>query len=496
MKARLPHRFFIYASQFTTKSMIKAVSYWAFETFKNPQDKLKYISRREKYEIDIGGKTIRNEVMLVQNWLVDMIYVLACHPSLGKKEISQTQALHLIALYNDYDNLLDSKRINQDNVLLYVLGAFGEQFRFQNPQSYMGEFSREKYILDNISYKSEKAAVYNIDVKKEFFDITGFTTDEYPALVFALWGLFSQKSPFASKPLKVIEYKDTVFSIDNMMKVLSNYTINFNDIINSPLERQVFYTKPIVEFDDEYVCTNPLLLLALFTNCIYWCLRNKYFVKGSQDFINAFGCYFETYVDELLENTLDKKNYKRLSETDKEKRADLYIKLGEYEFIVEQKSALSSLRVKQSHPDIEEMKKHFIKTWGKAIEQLESTQKYLKLSNPIKIILIYEDYYKGNMLKQFFDVCPEYKNDNKYWLVSITEFETLLQLYRSSPGQALKIIKEKDEAHSSPVPGKIDLSQFFSEENVNQNQYLINHKIYDEEFDYMRKLCQKIDFSL
>lgn len=58
--------------------------------------------------------------------------------------------------------------------------------------------------------------------------------------------------------------------------------------------------------------------------------------------------------------------------------------------------------IKQNQTDIEKMKKHIVKNWGEAVKQLDNTQKARKMKNPIKIILIYEDYYKSECLDELF----------------------------------------------------------------------------------------------
>ena len=483
MKVRKQHQFFVYASHFSIKSMIRMVSYWAYVTAKCPQKELKYIARKEKYEVSINGAIVSGTVQIVQTWLVDMLYQISTLKQEGKKEITKEETLYLIALYNDYDDQCAKDRIKTNsNVLMQVIGAFGEQNKFQSPSNYIREFSREKYILDTISYKSENEEGINIDIKKEFHEITGFSTDEYSAIVFLLYSHFSQTSESLSIPIKTDGLKMPIFSLENIQKIISRYSIPFQEIKRSALNRQVFYLKPIIKFENEYICANPLLLLSAFANCIYWVIRNKYFELNSQRFINAFGHYFETYIEEVLENCLKPSDFMKIPESDHEKRADLYVKLGEYEMIVEQKSALAALQIKQNHPDVDAMKNHFHKTWGKAIKQLESTQKYLCVDNPIKIILVYEDYFKSVLLKEFLDMNPNIQNDHKYWLVSVSEFENLLCLYKKNPGLALQIIKEKDTEQISEGHQVSDLTLLFSKNNVDSDLYLSDQGILDKEF--------------
>ena len=87
----------------------------------------------------------------------------------------------------------------------------------------------------------------------------------------------------------------------------------------------------------------------------------------------------------------------------------------------------------------------------------QSVEHFLK--NAIKIILVYEDYYKSKCLDELFGLCPELENDNRFWLLSINEFETLLQLCKSNPDIALKIIQEKDRIETERNYEKRELKQ-------------------------------------
>ena len=69
-----------------------------------------------------------------------------------------------------------------------------------------------------------------------------------------------------------------------------------------------------------------MLWASLFTNSNYWVLRNKYRDLKSQNFTNAFGSYYETYLEEVLSNCLAKDYFERIEENPKEKRADWYTK--------------------------------------------------------------------------------------------------------------------------------------------------------------------------
>jgi len=493
MKARVPHPFIVYASQFTLDSMIHAICYWAKEIAHSPKQKNNYgFSAEQKYSITINKKTLNNKVQLIQTWLIDMLYYVICMNNYGEKYIQPNEALHLICLYNDFADTIEAKNIHyKKDIILYVLGFFGEQSRFQAASIFFEEFAREKHIMDVISYITPKEKTYGIDVKKEVQEEIDFSTDEYSAILLCLWGLFSKTSLIVNEAIlkEKVKYNNPLFSTENLLNVISKNSINIEEIRRSTLGRQVFYTKPIIKIGENYIASNPYLLLSSFASSNYWIMRNKYHKKGSQDFINAFGYYFETYLDEVMDFCLPEDSYTRIPEDNNEKRADLHIKLGQFDLLVEQKSALSLLGIKQSHPDVASMKSHMIKNWSKAIKQLKCTQNYLQLKNPIKIVLVYEDYYKSKCLDELFLIDKKLTNDNKYWLLSISEFENLLYIYKINPELALRIIEEKDRIETTKSYNERDLKQLFYKYDIESNLYLKNSSIYNEQFEKIKNFC-------
>lgn len=171
---------------------------------------------------------------------------------------------------------------------------------------------------------------------------------------------------------------------------------------------------------------NAHLMLALFVNSNYWVLRNHYLKIRSQVFLNAFGVYFERYVEELLNYCLEKNQYTHVQEVNDEKRADWLIEIDNYNFIVEQKSSLSILGIKQTQTDINAIKQHILKNWGEAVRQLSCTQSALEIKKPIKVILVYEDYFKAECLDELFALDTSLRDDRSYWLLNIREFEMLI----------------------------------------------------------------------
>ena len=489
MKAHMPHSFFIYASYFTTESMIENVAKLANDVFKSSDKSEEYLYKKVNFTVKINRKIFSSKVDLVQTWLIDLIYDLACIEPKGNTTISEQETLYLIWLYNDYANIRDGKRIkNVEEAYLNLYGFFGEQKRVQSLSKEKELFSREKYILDEISNRKHPENIFKINVRKEFEAATGFSPENYALLIFAIYAIFIDKKGTAYLDNSEICLQNKFIIKANILSVIGRYCTTVDELKKNKLERQLLYTKPIIKIGNKYISANPNLLISLFSNCIFWVIRNEYLKRDSQNFTNAFGVFFEMYVEEILKNCVEKENYQKIKEK-KEKRADWYLNLCGYNFLVEQKSSVSLLGIKQNRPDILRMKEYIIKTWGEAAEQLFRTEQEESIDDPIKIILLYEDYYKGECLDLLFNLKPTIENDGKYWLLTIGEFETLMLLYSEDKKLFTKIVEEKNKREITRSKEGRTLEQIFYNYGICKNEYLNRFKIMDKYNDII-KLCK------
>lgn len=495
MKVILPHKFLLYAANYSLKSMLASIAYWSNELFQHEDPQFGHFASSRKYKIPTDNGMHFGKVTIVQPWLLDLAYDLIVNNLDGHKNITKNETLHLIALHNDYANDKSAKRLSGNKVspMLNVYGMLGEQIRFQRVAHANEEFSREKYILDILSVREDPENIYDINVPKEFLEITGFTTDQHACLLFSVFAYFTQLSFIIDtdslpKDL-IIDSSNEIINSANFKKIIQKYSVTLNEARNSPLKRQVFYSKPIVKLDEKtYVAINPILLMFLFANSEYWVMRNHYMQYKSQHFINAFGTFFEMYVKEVLQKCIDSSLYSRIEENNG-KRADWLLKIANKTIFIEQKSGLSMLSIKQTHPNTDAMLKHMESTWKEAVDQLISTEKAYNFSDTIKIILVYEEYFKSETLNEWFKRHPEYNNDGSFWLVNINEFETLLQTYKDNPSLAEKIFEEKYNCEKTFSGEGRDLQQIFSRHGINSNPYLIESRIHESQFERIVSLC-------
>lgn len=325
--------------------------------------------------------------------------------------------------------------------------------------------------MDILSCKEHSNNTFGINVPGKFFEITGYTTDCYSALVYYILLMFIQNNGVITQS-QILSLNNNVFTQENIITVLNQYSATIDNIRNSSLKRQFLYAKPILKIGEKFISANAFLMNALFMNSNYWIIRNDYQRIHSQHFINAFGIYFEMYVEEFLNNCLSNDQFSKIPTENDEKRADWIINIENYTFLVEQKSSLSLLGIKQNQPDIEAMKRHILKTWGEAVRQLSETQTALSLDSPIKIILVYEDYYKAECLEELFRLDPGIVNDYNYWLMTINEFEMFFHTYKSNPALFFEIIVNKIELeHTQSHEGR-EIELLLSQKGVSENLYI------------------------
>lgn len=311
----------------------------------------------------------------------------------------------------------------------------------------------------------------NLDVQSEFQRITDYSTDDYSFLLNTITFSFVARGGMIS-PFTLLHKDESILTKENQLHLLDLYSTDIDSIRSSPLKRQFLYVKPIIKLGDLYYSVNAHLMLALFVNSNYWVLRNHYLKIHSQVFLNAFGVYFERYVGELLNYCLENNQYTHVQEVNDEKRADWMIEINNYNFIVEQKSSLSILGIKQTQTDINAIKHHILKNWGEAVRQLVCTQDALQIENPIKIILVYEDYYKSECLDELFVLDTSLTDDRTYWLLNIREFEMLMYTYKTSPDTFREIVDEKISLERERSHRGREIERLFSKRSINQNQYL------------------------
>ena len=331
------------------------------------------------------------------------------------------------------------------------------------------------------------------DLESIIVSETGCSWKKIVTALFLGWLLFSQFN----------EYQDNIFDFDGdflseneFKSVLTRYASNYNEIKESPLGRQVFYTKPyVITQNNNLVSVSSYLNLFIYEHSILWIIRDYYQKKNDRAFTSFFGRCFEKYFEELLQTYLSENEFEKIPEQTV-KRADWKIEVDEFKFLIEQKSTIIRLSVKQQETNIEDLKTFAKMNVLKAVRQLYNTEKDFNDGKYIKIVLLYDDYLNPEIMEQFLSL-PECKveKDNYYWLMTIEEAERLFSLCKDKRDIFRIIIEEKinrELKHS--IEGK-SIGYLLDENGIYNNEYLQREKIWSYR-EYASNTVMKIIHSM
>ena len=436
-------------------------------------------------------KRVFYEITLKSWDLIDLAYYSILHSNdyRGKKSLTHNELLVLSEAVNDYKEtkeelIIDSFDNQSFDILFYLFGFAGEQFKFQSLKRVLDNLTRDLYLI----FESSKGICKNKDFCNIVEEEIGARWEDVCS-VFLLTYTGLLKVNTINEVEKMTPFRDNekraIFK-----NVIKYYTATYDDIKDSKIGRQILYAKPFIRTqNNEIVGLGTYLTLMTYEHCILWILRNYYQKQheNRQEFVNMFGLFFEKYFEELLTNTLDEHEYSRIQESDKEKRADWRITLGSYKVLIEQKSSLVPVTVKQQETDYNAFKKYLRKTIFESVQQLRKTEEYYNDGKYIKIILLYEDYVKPEMLDYVMQM-PECKieSDGFYWLVTIDEMERLLCTYKKDVSKVISIIEEKIRLETGHSKDGKALELIMSSYGVKANDY-ISHK----RFNHYRNVWQK-----
>lgn len=495
MKSRIPHPFIQELKEYNLFELLYQISFYSGEILKEKT----------------SSKGIKNETVLCDNgrqhsffvtaWsLIDISYLAIkyCSEEGGKIIKSKQELAVLLNNYNSYHEAMEQNQsfMNKHNdFLLYLYGFFGEQMRFQNYSQTITNYCRNQYILTNISSRHER----KIDITQIIHKEVGLSVTEISTILMYLWTSLSYW-PYVFIPSQIKD--NEIITEEKIMKVCRYYSASVSDIRANDLRRQFLYSKPIIEVsNNKFLCVNCFLMLFSFESSTYWILRNYYQKQRSQQFINTFGLYFEEYFEEVLETYLNPCNYNKIPEG-ATKKADWKITIGKYTLLIEQKSALVGLMTKQQVSDIEQTKTYFNRNWIEALNQLSNSEKDYALEQPnriIKIILVYEHYFKEEVLENVFSLNENtVENDGYYWAISIDDMEKLLYTYKNDSDTFNKIIEEKILLETTKSLGGREMSMLFNKYSITENLHIKNIKYYQYYTSIQnafRKEVKQLDFE-
>lgn len=438
--------------------------------------------QRHVTEKDARNGQVLEQDVLIQPWqFADLIYKSVVYSNDYKGVIDLKDNMFLLALVetNEYISFVTSNLIKElhsgFDISLFMYGFGGEQFKYETQFIFFQNLIRELYIIFTIS-KKYKSLINPEEIVKQEIGV------EWKDLVLVLFGIFID-SLFHQDINEAVRYlafdpgknKEEIFK-----KVTDYYSADYDAIRKSNLGRQIFYVKPYIKTQ-----RNGLLSASVYFNqfivehSVFWIIRNYYLNKPKnerQTFTDEFGRLFEHYLEELFISY--KVNYEKVPE-EKEKRADWRLKIGNYDILIEQKSAVIPINIKQQLTDFKAYKKEVHKTIHKALTQLETTEKDLNIDKPIKIILCYDNYIDANILPHVFEEDCPVVNDGRYFVANIMEIEMFTELASTNFSLFESVVKDMLRRNTKDNGEGLSLLKIMRDNGYNKDSYWTS-PIFDE----------------
>lgn len=461
-----------------TDSVLEAFSKLSLDIFNKKSNLQKHetpatitlpmLHNNKKYSVDLHA------------WDISSIafYSIKCSNDYKGGTLPNERIPYLVNYYRTFDNLryeLASKDRDDSFVFLFLSGMGMEQFEMQSTFWCLESFNREYHIF-KASNRINRGKLKTVDdITNELF---GVDLD-----VFAIHFLVLFASSFYNtKPLEITAacpYNETsILNRSIFNSIINYYTVNYNDVRNSIIGSQIFYSKPFVRTSryNEIITANIYTFISCFAHSLYWLIRDYYRDDSSQLFTNTFGDIFEEYFEEVLSETLPFRFWEKIATQKNQQQADYYIEFDDSIVIVELKSALFNIRVRQQIPDIESLETYYIRNISDAVKQLKSTEAKYEASGKaiIKIILLYDHVDNTSFIMSSLD--EYFAGDDLIYIMNIQEMESLLLLHNENQESFNLILEELKTPHRKH--DQISVSMLFNKYSIEIPLFFKGNKDY------------------
>ena len=394
--------------------------------------------------------------------------------------------LDIVKICNEYisfENSQSKKVYEQSDsrkrVFFDLFGMAQKEFWFQNPYSLLLQFNRDVEMLQVLPAQIGS----DVDFNKVFFDITGFEMKNFRLILLIIVSM-GQKSA----DLGVFNIDDSLqkgnpnLTKENIYAVIRSLSADYDVYRKSTLYQQHFYSKPFVHTSrGKYILVNQYLAVKKLSDGVFWILRDYYAQKDkteSRKFTDLFGRLFEQYVENLLAFYLRDDQYERIPEA-QERRADWRIESPSYQIVLEQKSSLLSVLLKDIHADINKYDE-YLERLKKGTKQLIRTAEAYATpeKKTTKFLLLYDQLYLSeNILKdQLVDYTKMEGQEAKgFFVINIADFEFLMQILSEDELAFDAIIREKFALQSKPSSEGKDFDQVIGRHYEGENRYVQKH---------------------
>lgn len=266
--------FISYIKNYSTREFIYFFSGITIELYK----KQLYMPKTElecsvKFPLNIikhGFINQQVEVILSAWEIQDMAYASIVNSNDYRKEIMRRKDAGVVVnLYRGYANEHSNsdyiKKGKLPDIFKFMMGMTYEQFKYQNLAWTYQSFSRNYHILlGSNKINRDKIVDINTITKKLF----ALSADEFLINVFYLLWLCSERpDPLGTDEKLYKRRENSILSKENLERIIDYYSVTYDDVRKSPIQKQLFYSKPFVvtqstfdDFSKEY----PNLKIQLF----------------------------------------------------------------------------------------------------------------------------------------------------------------------------------------------------------------------------------------
>jgi hypothetical protein len=411
----------------------------------------------------VGPYQRRGSITVTAWWLVDIAYLAIANTNDFARSVPSRQDLmQICSEFISYDEQRTEITLGPTptmvDLMTYLFGVAEKTFWYQELYKTKGKFNRDVELLETIPESVGSV----INVNDIILRSTGFTAKQFRKLLLALFAVSLKQVDLTVVTANGTALRwDPILTQENLQSVIEMYSAQYSEYRNSILNENYFIVKPIVKtLRNRYVSVSPFLLSRKMYDGVFWKVRDFYNAteRDKQLFTNEFGKLFEIYVQNLLEHYLDPAQYRRIDQSS-EKGADWIVSSSNYTILVEQKSTVMSLLLRTPYIDDEDLDR-YAERLVEAVEQLDrSESRYCEDhgSNP-KLILLYDERLMAeNMLRERIVslATDRIENLENYFLISIGDFEHLIQILSENPSSFERIMDYKIRvAQSQPREGQ------------------------------------------
>ena len=330
-----------------------------------------------------------------------------------------------------------------------------------------------------------------VDINVITNELFGLTAEELLAVEWIIWWLCSIHPDPLSAPEELYRKKEnSILTKKNLERVISYYSVTYEQVRNSSLRKQIFYNKPFVitQKTKETIAVSFYLVQMMIADGLYWLIRDYYHNNHwGTKFIIAFGEMFEDYFEELAGLYLPKNSWHKIPE-ERKKSADYYVEVDEAVFLFELKSGLLGLGAKQQVPDVGQIDIFYNRNIKEAYEQLKASEQEYKGEKPvIKVFLLYESMTNTQMI---VGSLPEiFEQDPRCYIMTIDDLEMLLATYKKDKSRFDDVVKALVENKR----GGNDYKSVLEILNIYQ---AVGDMHFIGERDYFNKIAEKLKKEL